>query len=343
MKKLGVRSVLLAGALITAALACNFSPESSSDDRNATVQALSTSVAATSTALIQESQVTPQNSPSEIPPSPTFPPQQQIQVTEDLQATQEFANAMIATQTALAPYTADLVKYGVDPQKGQMAWVQDGLSMEVDQYRGSKFDNKFPQVIAQDFVLSADITWDTEYGAAGCAFVFRSDGNQSAPNQYMVWMTRLTNGRVEFAVFSQGQIIGGKDFYANGVDPSFDGQNGATNQLAVVAKGYDFEVYTNGVKIGDADPNVPPPPLVLPDPPEEPNSNNPQVIAAYQRELAIYRETVSRLKREYDARVALWKKAEKEFPAGIVAMGAVADSGRTYCEFNNAWLWLMAP
>lgn len=243
--------------LITAALACNFSPENSSDDRNATVQALSTSVAATSTALIQEVQVTPQVPTVANPSSPTFPPQQQIQVTEGLQATQEFANAMIATQTALAPYAAELVKYGVDPQKGQLAWVQNGLTTEVDQYRGSKFDNKYPQVIAQDFVLSADITWDTEYGAAGCAFVFRSDGNQSAPNQYMVWMTRLTNGRVEFAVFSQGDIIGGKDFYANGVDPSFDGQNGATNRLTIVAKGYDFEVYTNDVKLGDADPNVP--------------------------------------------------------------------------------------
>lgn len=343
MKKLLYRIVLLTLALITAAIACNFSPDSSSDDRNATVQALSTSVAATSTALIEESQITPQIPTVEIPVTSTFPPQQEVQITEDLQATQAFANAMMATQTALAPYTSELVKYGVDPQRGQIAWVQDGLSVEVDQYRGSKFDNKYPQVIAQDFVLSADITWDTEYGAAGCAFVFRSDGNQAAPNQYMVWMTRLTNGRVEFTVFSEGQIVGLKDFYANGVDPSFDGQNGAVNRLTIVVKGYDFSIYTNGVKLGVADPNVQLPPLVLPDPPQPPNSNDPAANAAYQNELAIYRQTVTRLKNEYNARAAQAKKANKNFPAGIIVMGTLADSGRTYCEFNNAWLWLMAP
>jgi hypothetical protein len=97
------------------------------------------------------------------------------------------------------------------------------------------------------------------------------------------------------------------------------------------------------VELGVADPNAPIPPLVLPDPPAPPNSNDPAVQAQYQEAMATYRATVSRLKEEYNRRVAVAKRANKTFPAGIVAMGVIAESGRSLCQFNNTWLFLIAP
>jgi hypothetical protein len=420
MNKPRFRNALIIVVLIAAALACNFTPSGSSEDRNATVQVLSTSVAQTSTAIAAEPQIT-------IPPIGSGEPPLELQQTQIAQLTQMAESGVQLTPGALPPgvtvppggelppgvtlppggelppgvtvppggelppgvtvppgaqvppgglppgvelppgvtlppgfeetqaakppmdpakvadITSQLPAYGVDPQKGQVAWIQGPLTLEIDEYRGQKFGNDFPQVIAQDFVLQSDISWDTEYGAAGCAFVFRSDGNQSSPNQYMVWMTRLTNGRVVFTVFADGTIVGGKDFYAHGIDPAFDGSNGATNRLTVVARGYDFDIYTNGTKLGSADPDVPVPQPVFPDPPVNPNSNNPAVQAEYQRKLAAYRLAVQKAKDEYNRQVAISKKAEKKFPAGIVVMGALADSGRTQCTFNDAWLWLIAP
>jgi len=330
---------LILGLLLIAALACNFTPEGSSDDRSATVEALSTSVAATSTAIASEEESTP--AVEEVKETATQEAVE-VQVTEDLQST-EVSSQLAATEAALGPIKGELTLYGVDPQQGQLAWVHPPLTLEIDQYRGSAFGNNFPMVIVQDFVLSADITWDTEYGAAGCAFVFRSDGDQAKPTQYMVWMTRLTNGRIEFTVMYQGEIVGLRDFYANGIDPKFDGENGVTNRLAVVGRGKQFTIFTNGTKIGDADSDAPLPPLVLPDPPVRPNTNNPNQLAAYQRELSAYRLLVSRLKNEYNTRAAIAKKANKDYPAGIVAMGVLADSGRTMCQFDNAWLFLIAP
>ena len=73
--------------------------------------------------------------------------------------------------------------------------------------------------VVNDFVLSADITWDTEYGGSGCGFVFRSDGKKDAPSQYLVGASRLANGHVFFAVISQGELVVARDFYANGIDP----------------------------------------------------------------------------------------------------------------------------
>ncbi len=350
------RVILIISLLFVLMLACNFSPEGNSDDRDATVQSLSSAVAATTTAIAAEVQTTPENAQPQatVPPAAEVPAPAIPQVTEDLQATQAAGQglaateaagqALAATEASIAPIKADLAQYGVDPQRGQLAWVHPPLRLEVDQYMGQSFGNNFPTVIVQDFVLSADITWDTEYGAAGCSFIFRSDGNQSKPNQYMVWMTRLTSGRVDFIVFAEGQIVGARDFYANGIDPAFDGGNGATNRLVVVGRGNRFSIYTNGELLGQADPNAPIPPLVLPDAPPVPaNIKDPAAKAAYDAAVAEYRRTVSRLKSEYNTRVALAKKANKIFPAGIVAMGAMAESGRTMCEFKNAYLWLIAP
>ncbi len=69
------------------------------------------------------------------------------------------------------------------------------------------------------FVVSSDITWNTQYGTSGCGFVLRSDGNKNALNQYMVIATRGASGHVLFVTMSQGKIVGGRDIYAYGIDP----------------------------------------------------------------------------------------------------------------------------
>jgi hypothetical protein len=349
MKKRILSSLCAALIVLIALQGCNFVGGGSSDDRLATVEGMETSIAATLTAAASQSAITPE---LEQPQAPATQ-EQAIENTPDVQATQ-MAQASLAaqataaaaslsgTQAALAPIQSDLAVYGVDPSQGVLGWVQPPLHVEVNQYRGKKFDNKFPMVMAKDFVMSSDVTWNTQYGGSGCAFVFRSNGDQQSPSQYMVVMTRLASGHVFFAVAAQGEMMIVKDFYANGIDPSFNAENGATNRLAVVGNGTTFSIYTNGVKLGDADPNAPLPPLALPSPPVKPfNTSDPVAMAAYKQEMADYKQQVSKLKNEYNQRVALWNKLEKNFPSGFTALGVVADSGLTVCDFNNAWLWLM--
>ena len=239
----------------------------------------------------------------------------------------------------MAMVTSQLPRYGVDPQSGTLAWVQGPLVMEIDEYRGNKFGNMYPMVTAEDFVMSSDYTWDTEYGGAGCGFVVRSNGDQEEPNNYMIMSTRLAEGHLFFAVNAQGEMMIVKEWYANGIDPQFDSSNGATNRLTVVGRGTLFQVYSNDTLLGEVDPTRPLPALNLPKPPvRSAYANN----VAYQQAVAAYKEQVNKLKAEYEKRRQLWNTLEKDFPAGMVAMGAAADSGRTVCEFNNAWLWLIA-
>jgi hypothetical protein len=435
MKKRAVYFLAIVLALFSASLACNFSTQRQADsDKIATVEALETLVAATTTASASIGEATPIQAPEQ----PTDTPVAPIQVTEPaipasgldptqiaalqatqaagldptqmagmdptqiaalqatqaaglnptqmagmdptqiaalqatqaaglnptqmaaLQATQiassglnptqvamvmqatQMAQGMSATQTAFGPHLSELSQYGVDPQGGQLGWFQPPLSVEVDQYRSSKFDNKYPLVKAKDFVMSADYTWDTQYGGSGCGFVFRSDGNLDAPNQYLVIASRLASGHVFFAVMAEGQLVVAKDFYANGLDPRFNSANGATNRLTVVGQGTTFTIYSNGTKLGDANPNGPLPPLQLPSKPVKPaNMGDPVAFAAYQKALADYNALVRRLKDEYSQRVALWSRVNKDFESGYTGLGAMADSGRTHCDFDNAWLWLI--
>ena len=179
-------------------------------------------------------------------------------------------------------------------------------------------NTEFPLTVAKDFVLASDITWDTEYGGSGCGFVFRSDGKTDAPSQYLVVASRLADGHVFFAVMSKGQLVVGKDFYANGIDPKFDASNGATNRLTVVGQGMDFTIYSNGTKLGEANPNDPLPTLVLPDPPPRPdNMLDPAVASAYRNEVAAHRALVNRLKNEYDQRVRLWRRSTRTSSAAL--------------------------
>jgi hypothetical protein len=315
---------------------CNFNSGESSDNKIATVEALETSVAATVTASANQAEATPL---VEQVQATATEQAVAVQATQVEQAT-TVAVDLNATQAAFAPIQADLGAYGVDPNDGVVGWIQPPMHLEVNQYRGRKFDNKFPTVIAQDFVMSSDITWNTQYGGSGCGFVFRSNGDQANPSQYMVVATRLASGHVFFAVGAQGQLMIVKDFYANGIDPLYDANNGATNRLAVVGKGMNFSVYTNGTKLGDVNPNAPLPPLVLPSPPVKPtNPNDQNAMSNYQQALAQYKQETNKLKTEYNQRAALWNKLDKNFPSGFTALGVVADSGQTACDFTNAWLW----
>jgi hypothetical protein len=141
---------------------------------------------------------------------------------------------------------------------------------------------------------------------------------------------------------SGGQLVIGEFFYAKGLDPKFNANNGATNHLAVVGHGTTFTIYSNGTKLGVADPSAPLPPLQLPDKPiKPPESSDEATKEAYKIELAEYHKAVKALKDEYNQRLALWSKVSKDFESGSSALGVVAQSGRTQCTFNNAWLWLI--
>ena len=178
--------------------------------------------------------------------------EQQVAATQVAVAT-EVSLEQAATATAVAPIEAELLSYGIDPAAGQLGWVHPPVTIHVEDYLGFDYANQFLETVAADFVVAADITWNTQYGSTGCGFVVRSDGNEEAFNQYLVIATRGAEGHVGFIVMRDGEVIvdESEDIYANGIDPLFEWQNDTTNRLVVIGRGDTVTIYTNGTMIDE--------------------------------------------------------------------------------------------
>lgn len=168
-------------------------------------------------------------------------------------ATAEAAAAVAADAAREQPIREALPLYGVDPNEGRLGWIHEPLLIDVEGFQQYTYRNMFAGTVARDFVMSADITWNTQFGTTGCGFVIRSDGNEDAVSQYLVIATRGAQGHVGFIVQEAGEVItdDSVDIYANGIDPLFEWQNDTTNRLTVVGRGDNFRIYTNDTLIGE--------------------------------------------------------------------------------------------
>ena len=267
----------------------------------------------------------------------------EIQVTQTAEASTR-DESQLATATIAAPVVAELPLYSVDPDQGHLGWVHKPVTIAVEGYHQFGYANDYMQVVARDFVMAADITWDTQYGASGCGFMFRSNGDKNKPDQYIVIATRLGNGHVIFTALADGQLANVHDYFPKTEDKSFQWQNGTTNRLVVVGKGNIFEIYTNGVKIGEVDVTQPPPPLVMPKVPKPPtDKTNVSAMQEYQNKLKEYTDLVDQMQSNYQVALSNYKTTEAIFAEGFVAMVALSESGRTQCQFTDAWLWHLEP
>ena len=268
-------------------------------------------------------------------------------LSADVQATQT-ARAQSAGQaggaqaTAAAPVIAELPVYGLDGSSGHLGWVHDPLTLEITGYQQIAYGNDHQEVPAADFVLAADITWDTQYGSSACGFMFRSNGDQNEPDQYMLLISRFGNGRVLFTALVDGDIANIHDYYPRDKDKSFAWENGTTNRVVVVARGTLLEFYTNGVKIGEVLTTDPPKSMQTPAKPLAPlDSNDLQAMAAYNEQLAQYEAILAENERMVATAQKNYTEAEAVFDEGFLAMIAASESGRTVCTFSDAWLWLI--
>jgi len=175
----------------------------------------------------------------------------EIQQTVDAATVAEAAQEA-AEDAALAPIRDELRALGVDPDQGQLGFTHPPISLQSVEFESYAFDNKNALTVAQDFVMAADITWESRFAESGCGFVVRSNGDENALDQYIIGLTRGAQGHVLFAEQKQGdvELKDVTDIYANGIDPRFEWQSGTTNRLAVIGRGQQFDIFSNGTYLG---------------------------------------------------------------------------------------------
>ena len=330
------RAILLMALMLLLALACNLPNQETQPE--VTQDVMVQSIANTQTADAAEESNKDDLATAQAAATQTS---QNIQATQVVAASTKDTN-QLATTTAEAPVRAALPFYNIDPDQGSVGWVHPPVKIELEGKNQYGYANDFMQTIVEDFAVSADVTWDTQYGASGCGFMFRSDGDKNKPNQYMLIASRLGNGHVIFSALADGEMANVHDFYPRDTDKSFNAANGSTNRITVVGRGNIFEIYTNGVKIGEVDSTQPPSSPKLPPKPAKPtDQNNPSEMDKYQKKLEEYQDMVSQVNTNYGIALNNYKKTKAVFDKGFLAMIGVSESGKTVCQFDNAWLWLI--
>lgn len=259
-------SITAVVALTAVLVACGGSDEAA---QQATADAMFSQIQAEATPESAPAEATPEpDQPPTDTPADESPPEEAAPADEpDVAATESAAalsatavavqtaqaNEAVVAQATLEPIQAELATYGVAPNDGSLAWVHPPISMEVTDFEDFDYANQRLLTVARDFVLVADVTWNSRFAESGCGFVVRSDGKEEeGVNQYIIGMTRGAEGHVLWA-----EQIGGEvdlntvtDYYANGLDPLFEWQNDTTNRIAIVGRGQEFTLYSNGTRLG---------------------------------------------------------------------------------------------
>jgi hypothetical protein len=276
--------------------------------------------------------------------------QQATATYEALQATRAAAGQVDqaevqATAAAFAPLKAELPLYQVDPGKGRVGWIQPQAEVQLDGYRQVGYAGDFAPVSAKDFVIAADILWDSQYGGSGCGFVLRANGDSEQPSEYVVAALRRANGHVYFLAQVEGKFANYDSLYVGGIDPKFDANNGATNRLVVVGRGSRLTVYSNYSLVGVFDASQPPTRPHLPQQPVKPQGQAGErvyeaALVRYEAALQDYQETLATVKESYAAALKNFDP-EKILTEGFAGLVGLSSSGRLNCKFSNAWLWVI--
>lgn len=269
--------------------------------------------------------------------------------SEQIYATQTARAALnepsrLATATAMAPVVAELPRYGIDPGDGYVAWIHEPRTIDLSGFGQTGFANDFPQITAADFVLASDITWNTKNSISGCGFMYRSNGDQDQPSQYMTLITRTGMGRIGWLALMDGEVSNFREYYPKDKDKNFTWFNDSTNRLVMVARGNKLDLYSNGSLIDTIDITQGPPDMTL----KAPKIVIPENVLPGQLEQ--FRGLANEQDQGEHQTKAQLDEARKNFAIkkpflydGLLGFLAASDAGRTICTFQNAWLFILNP
>jgi hypothetical protein len=147
----------------------------------------------------------------------------------------------------------ELREIGYSADTGSLAWMNDRpLPITISSY--NTYD-LIPVAAGQsftDFVLKADVTWDSTSGFIICGFWFRAQGDDIDAEHYKFQTIRLSgwpSWDVEYWDFNRWKATispGGKIINT----PHIDQEQGSTNTFILAAEGNLMTIYANGHRLG---------------------------------------------------------------------------------------------
>ncbi len=165
--------------------------------------------------------------------------------------TAEAAQATAAAEAILSVVADDLSKVGLSTDVGQLGWMQAGSEkINLDTPQKGLYIPFAKDMVASDFVLKSEVTWEASGGLLICGFIFRSEDNLSTGTQYqLLWLRFSGYPGWDIESYKNGKFfsnVTGKVRVASAIKLD----NGATNKFVMIAEGNKFTIYINDQRIG---------------------------------------------------------------------------------------------
>ena len=164
-----------------------------------------------------------------------------------------------ATATAAAVATAEaqrqssavkteLESLGIAVDIGSLGFYQSQpQEIVLTEYQQWTYDPFAGDFGAADFVISTDVTWDTD-AIMTCGLFFRSEANFKEGDQYLFQFLRLSGLPAwEIAYLKDGKY---QNSVAGAASSAIDQTNGATNEIVLAVQDDKFTLYINDVRQG---------------------------------------------------------------------------------------------
>ncbi len=172
--------------------------------------------------------------------------------------------------------------------------------------------------------------------------MFRSNADTNQPSQYVVLISRLSSGQSAFLGMVDGKIANFHSFYPKDRDKAFNWFNGATNRLAVVARGILIDLYTNGEWIGQVDLTQPPSnPPSSPPSVELPPGASDDLLEDYNNQLAQVDSGLELMRNQLSEAQKNHTTSEVLTDEGFLGFIGMSQSGAMTCTYNNGWLFIL--
>lgn len=244
---------ILAGLLLAFFLA---SCGPSQAEINATDTQVARDVFATQTAAAPPPTATPTDTPTPEPtstptptdtPAPTDTPTSTSTPTLDLTATAAY-EATQAMGVLLEEIDAELQTVNLSTERGRLAWLGSGpTSITLDTYGTHWWIPLGEDVYYSDFVLRADVTWESTSGLATCGFWIRGESTDEDAEHYAFEALRLSGLPAWIVGYWKDNLpIGGNPHTSRAIHQEL----GSTNQYLFVAEGNELAIYVNGESLG---------------------------------------------------------------------------------------------
>jgi hypothetical protein len=180
-------------------------------------------------------------------PQPTDTPTPEPTSTPDKAATAA-AQSTASAQTVLAELEDILGEEDIPYQNGQLLWQQEKPLMVSLKGPGWDYAEIDDNLVGRNFILKSDVTWDAT-GIIICGAIFRSEPDLVKGKQYEFVYLRLSGlpaWQIAYNEFGRFDNSFTKVQYSDAIDQ----ENGATNQVVLVAQDEQFNLYINGIHQG---------------------------------------------------------------------------------------------